>query len=279
VTSADAKTGEVTLVNPHDDAGRGQQPRQLAFDSVLPSGRAGGQQAVYDSAARGIVDGVLDGYNGAVYCYGQTGSGKTFTMQGVTGASTPELHGILPRSFRHIFEVLDIRLAPLADGDADGGGGYTRGLVLASYLEIYNEQITDLLGPAGKRRGQESALKIRQGRAAAESVFVEGLEWVAAHSAADLDALLDRGHHNRMVAATMMGASTSRSHVVFSVTVECGRTGAGGREHVRVGKLCCVDMAGRWVGGLLTFCACSSKRSVPRIAQGSHSHQSSHTTF
>lgn len=59
------------------------------------------QVDVYNLAARPIVENVLEGYNGTIFAYGQTGTGKTFTMEGVR--SVPELKGIIPNSFAHIF--------------------------------------------------------------------------------------------------------------------------------------------------------------------------------
>lgn len=59
------------------------------------------QVDVYNLAARPIVENVLEGYNGTIFAYGQTGTGKTFTMEGVR--NKPELRGIIPNSFAHIF--------------------------------------------------------------------------------------------------------------------------------------------------------------------------------
>lgn len=81
--------------------------------------------------------GVLEGYNSTVFAYGQTGCGKSFTMQGVTDPASQR--GIIPRAFEHIFEAVSV---------AEG----TKYLVLASYLEIYNEDIRDLLGRDVKRK-------------------------------------------------------------------------------------------------------------------------------
>jgi kinesin family protein 3/17 len=81
--------------------------------------------------------GVLEGYNSTVFAYGQTGCGKSFTMQGVT--SPVSQRGIIPRAFEHIFEAVSV---------AEG----TKYLILASYLEIYNEEIRDLLGQDVKRK-------------------------------------------------------------------------------------------------------------------------------
>jgi hypothetical protein len=79
----------------------------------------------------------LEGYNGTVFAYGQTGCGKSFTMQGITNPATQR--GIIPRAFEHIFESID----------ASENMKY---LVHASYLEIYNEEIRDLLGHDHKKK-------------------------------------------------------------------------------------------------------------------------------
>lgn len=75
---------------------------------------------------------VLEGYNGTIFAYGQTGTGKTFTMEG--DRSVPELKGIIPNSFAHIF------------GSIAKAEDNVKFLVRVSYLEIYNEDVRDLLG-------------------------------------------------------------------------------------------------------------------------------------
>ena len=87
---------------------------------------------VYNRVARNIVDNVLEGYNGTIFAYGQTGTGKTFTMEG--DRSVPELKGIIPNSFAHIF------------GHIAKADDHLKFLVRVSYLEIYNEEVRDLLG-------------------------------------------------------------------------------------------------------------------------------------
>ena len=82
--------------------------------------------------ARPIVDNVLEGYNGTIFAYGQTGTGKTFTMEG--DRSVAELKGIIPNSFAHIF------------GHIAKSNDHLKFLVRVSYLEIYNEEVRDLLG-------------------------------------------------------------------------------------------------------------------------------------
>ncbi len=81
----------------------------------------------------------MEGYNGTVFAYGQTGCGKSFTMQGIKDPATQR--GIIPRSFEHIFEAID-------------SSENMKYLVHASYLEIYNEEIRDLLGQDTKKKLQ-----------------------------------------------------------------------------------------------------------------------------
>ena len=80
---------------------------------------------------------MLEGYNGTVFAYGQTGCGKSFTMQGVRKPQTQR--GIIPRAFEHIFEVIE-------------SSENMKYLVHAAYLEIYNEEIRDLLGKDVKKK-------------------------------------------------------------------------------------------------------------------------------
>lgn len=81
--------------------------------------------------------GILEGYNCTVFAYGQTGCGKSFSMQGID--SPPNQRGIIPRAFEHVFEAISVT-------------DDVKFLVLASYIEIYNEEVRDLLSSDTKRR-------------------------------------------------------------------------------------------------------------------------------
>jgi kinesin family protein 3/17 len=98
---------------------------------------------VYRDTASPIVESVLEGYNGTIFAYGQTGTGKTFTMEGKD--DPPSLKGIIPRTFDHIFERIT------------GMGVNKQFLVSVSYLELYNEEIRDLLS-----KNFKSKLEIRE---------------------------------------------------------------------------------------------------------------------
>lgn len=83
------------------------------------------------------MQGILEGYNCTVFAYGQTGCGKSFSMQGIDSPSNQR--GIIPRAFEHVFEAISVT-------------DDVKFLVLASYIEIYNEEVRDLLSSDTKRR-------------------------------------------------------------------------------------------------------------------------------
>lgn len=169
-------------------------------------------------------DSVLRGFNGTIFAYGQTGAGKSHTMEGL--ADKPELRGIIPNSFKHIFDHINANTDP-----------NKQFLVRASYLEIYNEEIRDLLG---KDKTQRLELKENVER----EVYVKDLMAVVVKSAAEMDTVLQNGKKNRITGATLMNETSSRSHAVFLITLETAETGDDGKSHIRVGKLNLVDLAG-----------------------------------
>ena len=160
--------------------------------------------------------------------YGLTGSGKTHTMEG--DAALP---GVMPQSFAHIFAALGAR------------GASTTSLVRASYLEIYNEELRDLLSPP---TGVPLELKEHP----ESGVHVRGLTSCVVRSPAELSDVLAAGRRNRATGATLMNATSSRSHAIFTVTVETSGGGGGGLEGavggppatIRAGRLHMVDLAG-----------------------------------
>uniref|UniRef100_A0A3Q2PC54 Kinesin-like protein n=1 Tax=Fundulus heteroclitus TaxID=8078 RepID=A0A3Q2PC54_FUNHE len=203
------------LENPHE------LPKTFTFDTVF--GPDSKQLDVYNLTARPIVDSVLEGYNGTIFAYGQTGTGKTFTMEGVR--AVPELRGIIPNSFAHIFGHI-----AKAEGD-------TRFLVRVSYLEIYNEEVRDLLG-----KDQLQRLEVKERPDV--GVYIKDLSGYVVNNADDMDRIMTLGHKNRSVGATNMNEHSSRSHAIFTITIECSEKGVDGNQHVRMGKLHLVDLAG-----------------------------------
>ena len=104
-------------------------PKTFQFDYVYPMDTT--QRDIYDQVAFPIVDSIFQGYNGTIFAYGQTGCGKTFTMMGIV--NDPELKGIIPNAFSHIFGFIKTE------------GESKKFLVRCSFVEIYNEEVRDLL--------------------------------------------------------------------------------------------------------------------------------------
>ena len=195
--------------------------KSFTFDAVF--GADSVQVDVYNRVARPIVENVLEGYNGTIFAYGQTGTGKTFTMEG--DRTRPELKGIIPNSFAHIF-------GHIAKAEEN-----VKFLVRVSYLEIYNEEVRDLLGKDANAR-----LEVKE--RPDTGVYVKDLSAFVVNNADDMDRVMSMGNKNRSVGATHMNLHSSRSHAIFTITVECSEKGQDGQQHFRVGKLHLVDLAG-----------------------------------
>lgn len=220
IVSARQTSGEVTLQNPetHDR----EPPKNFTFDAAIAPEAT--QAQVYELAAADIVESVMKGFNGTIFAYGQTGAGKSHTMEGY--ADKPEEKGIIPNSFHHIFEQIA----------AEGSKQF---MVYASYLEIYNEEIRDLLAQDPKNR-----LELKENLDT--GVYVKDLTSRQVSGIAEIDAVLQQGKKNRSVGATLMNQTSSRSHSMFIITVEACPKEAGrdGKQHICVGKLNLVDLAG-----------------------------------
>lgn len=210
----------VSVRNPSGD--QGEPPKTFTFDHVF--GDDSRQLDIYNMIARPIVEAVLEGYNGTVFAYGQTGTGKTHTMEGVR--EKPELRGIIPNSFAHVFGHI-----------AKSTGAEVKFLVRVSYLEIYQEDIRDLLG---KEAGTTKELKERPDI----GVYVKDLSTIVCHNCDDMERIMTHGNKGRSTGATLMNERSSRSHAIFTVTIECSDIGPDKKQRLRAGKLHLVDLAG-----------------------------------
>lgn len=217
IIEMNVKKGTIEINNP---AKKEEVPRMFTYDSVYDWNSK--QIDLYDETFRQLVDSVLEGYNGTIFAYGQTGTGKTFTMEGVR--SDPILRGVIPNSFEHIFT----HIARTQNQQY---------LVRASYLEIYQEDIRDLLSKDQSRRLE---LKERPDT----GVYVKDLQSFVCKSVKEIEHVMNVGNQNRAVGATNMNEHSSRSHAIFIITIECSEPGADGENHIRVGKLNMVDLAG-----------------------------------
>ncbi|KAK0400139.1 hypothetical protein QR680_003374 [Steinernema hermaphroditum] len=217
IVSMHPNRGVVEMRNPKDSS---EPPKCFTFDSVYDGSSK--QIDLYDETFRDLVNSVLNGFNGTIFAYGQTGTGKTFTMEGV--ADVPELRGVIPNSFEHIFQHI-------------AQSQNQQYLVRASYLEIYQEEIRDLLNKDSKARLE---LKERPD----VGVYVKDLSTFATKSVAEIKHVMSVGNSNRSVGRTNMNEHSSRSHAIFIITIECSEPGPDGENHIRVGRLNLVDLAG-----------------------------------
>lgn len=209
--------GVVELRNPKEP----QEPsKTFTFDAIYDASSK--QIDLYDETFRELVDSVLNGFNGTIFAYGQTGTGKTFTMEGVR--DDVDLRGVIPNSFHHIFQHI-------------AQSHNQQYLVRASYLEIYQEEIRDLLSRDSKTRLE---LKERPD----VGVYVKDLSSFVTKSVEEIQHVMSVGHANRSVGRTNMNEHSSRSHAIFIITIECCELGMDGENHIRVGRLNLVDLAG-----------------------------------
>lgn len=125
IINIDCDLGQVDIQNP---AMPNETPKAYTFDGAFDEFTQ--QRPFYDESCFLLVESVLEGFNATVFAYGQTGCGKSFSMQGPP--SPPEMKGVIPNAFAHLFDFVR------STKDVEF-------LVRCSYLEIYNEEIHDLL--------------------------------------------------------------------------------------------------------------------------------------
>ncbi|XP_077447153.1 kinesin-like protein KIF3B [Stigmatopora argus] len=219
VVTVNVKMKQIAVKNPRDSMA-GKASKVFTFDSVYDFKSK--QKDLYDESFRPLVNSVLQGFNGTIFAYGQTGTGKTFTMEGTR--NDPEKRGVIPNSFVHIFTHIS-------------RSQNQQYLVRASYLEIYQEEIRDLLS-----KDQTRHLELRE--RPDTGVYVKNLSSFVTRSREEIENVMNVGNQNRSVGSTNMNEHSSRSHAIFVITVECSELGVDGENHIRVGKLNLVDLAG-----------------------------------
>ena len=185
--------------------------KSFSFDRVFwPDD---GQEYVFDTCTRNLVLGCFHGFNATILAYGQTGSGKTHSMgTGSTFGMPFEEVGIVPRVFKFVFEELEARKR---------AAEYAEFKVKVAFLELYNEELHDLLDPAGinKQTGKSAKeISIREEKNGV--ISVRGLRDVDVSSAEECTRLLNTGINHRQTSATLMNEGSSRSHAIFTITIE-----------------------------------------------------------
>lgn len=161
ISIADGK--RIAIANPESLASGQSQPDQKEFTFDHCYGPDSTQEAVFADLGQPIVAQALDGFNGTIFAYGQTGSGKSFSMMGAG-----DTKGIIPQLNDHMFVQLESMLRRREqEAESSGQAADTKFLVTVSFLEVYNEEIKDLLNPSDKK------LKIHENPK--RGIYVEGL--------------------------------------------------------------------------------------------------------
>ncbi|KAG7207344.1 hypothetical protein KM043_009008 [Ampulex compressa] len=192
--------------------------QEFSFDKVFPPNAS---QAVIFEELSLLVQSALEGYNVCVFAYGQTGSGKTYTMEGIPGTET---EGMIPRTVQHIFqEMKQFQLL---------GWEYR---IEASFLEIYNEHIVDLLDSQAKTH------EIKMADSKGNDLYVSNLRIEEIQSPEELHKCLITAQQNRAVAATQANERSSRSHSVARIRLIGTHAEKG---EASIGNLNLVDLAG-----------------------------------
>lgn len=180
------------------------------------------QRMVFDDLGQGVLNNAVQGFNCSLFAYGQTGAGKSFSMVGY-GPNK----GIVPITCDELFKMIE----------ASTSG--TKYQVTFSMLEIYNEQVRDLL----RKDNPKGGLPVRQNPKLG-SFYVQGLKFVAVGSYKEIEARTEEGTANRTVASTQMNATSSRAHTVVTIQFEQIDKNDAGQETKKESFINLVDLAG-----------------------------------
>ncbi|EFN70720.1 Kinesin-like protein KIF21B [Camponotus floridanus] len=169
------------------------------------------QNSIYETCVNRLVEGALDGYNATVLAYGQTGSGKTYTMgTGFDVEVDEDIVGIIPRAISHLFDgIMDKQ--ERAKERAQMPPEFK---VTAQFLELYNEDLKDLLEPGGPRGGA----RIHEDTAG--NIHLAGVEPRVVTSPEQALEYLRLGALSRTTGSTQMNTQSSRSHAIFTLYIK-----------------------------------------------------------
>ncbi|CAB1435125.1 unnamed protein product [Pleuronectes platessa] len=201
----------------------GNSTKTFSFDRVFTAEETTNQ--LYQDIAKPLVVSTVEGYNGTIFAYGQTSSGKTFTMMG-----SNHIPGVTPLAVEDVFQT--IKNCPKKEF-----------LLRVSYMEIYNETVTDLLVDSWKRKPLEVRETINK------NIYVADLTEELVTSPAQALAWLRKGEKNRHYGKTKMNQRSSRSHTIFRMILESRErsdlaSGENADGAIIVSHLNLVDLAG-----------------------------------
>ena len=189
--------------------------QQFFFDYVFDKNSS--QQEIYTKTTKPLLEGIIEGYNATVFAYGATGSGKTYTMLG-----TQTERGIMPRSVTDLFKILQNHKKKEFK-------------IQVSYIEIYNEEIRDLLGEREELKLHEDPVK---------GIIIQGVKEYIVENVDNFFDLLYKGNQKRTVGKTNANEASSRSHALLKINIENKDKEGPNSTNVICGRFILVDLAG-----------------------------------
>ncbi|KAL6504271.1 hypothetical protein OROGR_026194 [Orobanche gracilis] len=204
----------------------------FTFDNVFGS-KASPSSSIFDECVAPLVDALFHGYNGTVLAYGQTGSGKTYTM-GTNYNGEEQRAGVIPKVMDTIFSKVE-RMKES-----------TEFLIRVSFIEIFKEEVFDLLDP--KTTGPARVpIQIRE--RVSGGIALAGVTEAEVRAKEEMASYLLQGSLCRATGSTNMNTQSSRSHAIFTISMEQRKithssTGDDFGDDLLVAKLHLVDLAG-----------------------------------
>ncbi|CAL8260243.1 unnamed protein product [Arctogadus glacialis] len=235
----------VVLMDPMedpDDILRANRSREKTYMFDVTFDYLANQEEVYRATTKGLIEGLISGYNATVFAYGPTGCGKTYTMLG-----TDKEPGIYVRTLNDLFKSIE---------ETSDDMQYS---VTMSYLEIYNEMIRDLLNPSS------GFLDLRED--CKGGIQVAGITEVSTINAREIMELLVRGNKQRTQEPTAANQTSSRSHAVLQVGVRQQSRSRDVLQEVRFARLFMIDLAG-------SERAAQTQNRGQRLKEGAHINRS-----
>ena len=208
--------------------------KRFTYDALFDSNVTQGE--LFGRVAPPLLASFLEGYNATIMAYGQTGSGKTFTMGSEAHNHGEDTAGIIPRFMESVFHTLKQKKLDSDSASEQDGPVLLDYSISASFLEVYGEDVHDLLDKERK------ALPLRDDSNG--GVVVAGLKRKMVSSAQEALDVLHVGTMNRTTAATLMNLTSSRSHAVFSVYLDQTTRSKEDVEMTTSSKFTFVDLAG-----------------------------------
>ncbi|CDQ79333.1 unnamed protein product [Oncorhynchus mykiss] len=232
----------VVLMDPMedpDDILRANRSREKTYMFDVAFDYSANQEEVYRATTKGLIEGLISGYNATVFAYGPTGCGKTYTMLG-----TDREPGIYVRTLNDLFKAIE---------ETSDDMQYN---ISMSYLEIYNEMIRDLLNPSS------GFLDLREDSKG--EIQVAGITEVSTINAREIMELLMKGNKQRTQEPTAANQTSSRSHAVLQVAVRQTSRCRDLLQEVRFARLFMIDLAGSerasQVQKYVCLCVCACMR-------------------